>query len=199
MPKPNPTPPLVAAAAAVDQELREYDELAREAKRVDLDGEKALARAARLLEDATSRQPQIQDKLRALVGEFEAARLRQQQSLDLLVEVSRALAARVSEFETLMRRFAALGESAKSMNQLTGELVARKPDGGLESALLEGLRTIEERMLQVVVDAELLARDAQQSGWPEIARQAEAVRQQVSAAKNKLSLAHRTVAERSPS
>jgi chromosome segregation ATPase len=199
MPKSNVISPLVAAAAAIDQELREYDELAAKAKRIELDGEKALAHAARLLEDATTRQPQIQEKLRALVAEIEAARHRQQQSLDVLVEVSQALAARASDFEGLMRRFAGLGESARAVNQLTGELVTRNPDGAQKGGLLEGIRALEERMQGVVVDAEALAQDAQQGGWPEIARQADAVRQQVSSAKNKLTLAHRTVAERSPS
>src|SRR5579864_7116034 len=119
MAKPNVVPPLVAAASAVDDELREYDQLANDAKRVELDSEKALARVARILEDATTRQPQIQQKLRALVGEIEAAQGRQQASLDALVEVSRALATRAGEFEALLARFASLGESARGVNQLT--------------------------------------------------------------------------------
>jgi hypothetical protein len=199
MPKPNVTSPLVAAAAAIDEELREYDELAREAKRVEFDGEKALARATRILQEATTRQPRIQEKLRALVDEIQAAQARQQQSLDVLVDVSRGLAIRAAEFEALMTRFAALGESAKAVNQLTTQLSARRHEGAPDTELLEGLRSLEERISAVVVDAEGLARDAKQSSWPEIALQAEAVRQQVFAAKNKLALAQRTVSERAPS
>ncbi|MBV9946886.1 MAG: hypothetical protein JOZ69_08570 [Myxococcales bacterium] len=199
MAKPNPSSPLVLAAAAVDQELREYDDLAREAKRIGLDGEKALARAARALEDATSRQPRIQEKLRALVDEIEQARSRQQQSLDTLVEVSKALAARATQFEALMRRFAALGESAKGVNQLTNELSARRGAGAPEAELLEGLRALDQRMDTVVAEAEELAGDSERDGWPEIARQADTVRQQVRAAKNKVALAQRAVAARAPS
>jgi transcriptional regulator NrdR family protein len=199
MPKPNATSPLVVAATAIDEELREYDELAREAKRVEFDGEKALTRATRILQEATTRQPRIQEKLRALVGEIQAAQARQQQSLDVLVEVSRGLATRAAEFEALMTRFAALGESAKAVNQLTSQLSARRNDGAPDTELLEGLRSLEERISAVVVDAEGLARDAKQSSWPEIALQAEAIRQQVCAAKNKLALAQRTVSERAPS
>jgi hypothetical protein len=199
MPKANANSPLVLAAAAVDEELCEYDELAREAKRVELDGEKALTRAARVLEEATNRQPRIQEKLQALVAEIQAAQSRQQKSLDTLVEASRGLASRAAEFEALMNRFVALGESARGVNQLTVELSARRKDGAADGEMLEGLRSLEERMDAVVVDAEALARDAEKSAWPEIARQAEAVRQQVSAAKNKLVLAHRAVSERAPS
>jgi hypothetical protein len=198
MPKPSPKSRLVAAAAAIDEELGEYDELAREARGVELNGEKGLTRAAGILEDATKRQPQIQEKLRALVGEIEAAQGRQQQSLDVLVEVSRALATRAAEFEALMTRFASLGESARAINQLTGQLSARKAEGAPDSELLEGLRLLEGHINAVVVDAEGLAKDAESSSWPDIARQADAVRQQVGAAKNKLALAHRTVSERGP-
>jgi hypothetical protein len=199
MPKPNAIPPLVAAATAVDEELSQYDQLARDAKRVELDSEKSLARVARILEAATTRQPHIQEKLRALVREIEAAQGRQQASLDALVEVSRALAARAGELETLLGRFASLGESAKAVNQLTGELAARKSGGATDGELLDGLRTLESRIETVIVDADGLAKDAEQNQWPDIARQADAIRQQVAAAKNKLSLAYRTVSERAPS
>lgn len=199
MPKAPPTSPLVAAAALLDQQLREYDNLALEAKKVELDDEKALARVARVLETSTTRQPAIQEALRALVSEIDAARLRQQKSLDTLVEVSRALEARALQFDALMKRFSALGESAHAVNQLTTELSAQQGEGAPESQVLEGLRELEQHMGRVVQGADDLARDAQESGWTEIARQADAVRQQVRAAKNKLSLAQRTVAARAPS
>jgi NTP pyrophosphatase (non-canonical NTP hydrolase) len=199
MPKSSPPSPLVAAAAAVDAELREYDDLAREAKHVALDGEKALARAARLLSESTQRQPRIQEKLKALVGEIEGARLRQQQSLDMLVETSRALEARANEFDALMRRFAAVGESAQAIHRLTSDISNKKNSGASESDLLEGLRQIEEHMGKVITDAEDLAREAERDGWPEMARQADSIRQQVGAAKNKLTLAYKTVAARAPS
>jgi hypothetical protein len=199
MPKPNVASSLVAAASAVDEQLREYDQIAQDAKRVELDSEKALTRAARILENATTKQPQIQLKLRLLVGEIEAAQGRQQASLDALVEVSRALAARAAEFEGLLGRFATLGEAAKAINQLTGELSTRKNDGASDSELLEGLRALESRIEAVIIEAQGLAKDAEENRWPEIARQADAIRQQVASAKNKLALAHRAVSERAPS
>jgi chromosome segregation ATPase len=183
----------------VDEELRAYDELARDAQRIEIDGEKSIARAARMLEDATKRQPAIQEKLRALVGEIEAARLQQQKSLDTLVEVSQSLQARATQYSELMDRFAELGEAAKGVNSLTTALSARRSEGAHEGELLAGLQELELRMNTVVERAESLAHDAEQYGWPEIARQADAVRQQVNAAKNKLVLAHRAVAGRAPS
>jgi hypothetical protein len=191
--------PLVAAAAAVDAELRAYDELAREAKHVALDGEKALARAAHLLSESTQRPPRIQEKLKVLVGEIEGARLRQQESLDVFVETSRALEARANQFDALMRRFATVGESAQTIHRLTSDISTRRSGGAPEADLLEGLRQIEEHMARVIADAGDLAREAARDGWPEMARQADGIRQQVGAAKNKLVLAYKSVASRSPS
>lgn len=199
MPKSPALSPLVAAAAAVDEELREYDELAREAQRIAIDSEKSLARVARVLSASTSRQPQIQAKLQTLVTEIEAARVRQQASLDALVDVSRTLEARATDFDGLMRRFADVGQSAQSIHRLTSELAGLKAADAPESQILEGLRKLEEEMMRVVDDAASLATDAEQKGWPEIARQADGVRQQVGAAKNRLSLAYKTVAARAPS
>jgi hypothetical protein len=113
--------------------------------------------------------------------------------------VAHALEGRAASFDGLMNRFAALGESARGVNELTTGLSARKNEGAPESELLDGLRVLDEHMLKVVVDAEALAQDAAADGWPEISRQADSVRQQVRAAKNKLALAHRTVAARAPS
>ena len=183
----------------MDQELRDYDELARDAQALVLDSEKSLARGARALEEATARQPRIQEKLRALVGEIEAARIQQQKNLDTLVEVSRALEGRATQYGELMDRFAALGESAKAVNQLTTALSGRRTEGAPDGELLEGLQLLETRMNTVVDAADGLAQDAERDGWPEIARQADSVRQQVRSAKNKLALAHRSVAGRAPS
>src|SRR5258708_18766293 len=199
MPKPTPPSALVAAAAAIDEELREYDELASEAKRITLDGEKSLARAARVLERSTTSQPRIHEKLRALVTEIETARDRQQRSLEALVEVAHALEARASEFDGLMKRFAEVGFAAQRVNQGTSQLTELKAGGAPEHELLDGLRALEEQMDGVVASAKELAHDAEQHGWPEIARQADAVRQQVNSANNKLAAAHRSVAARAPS
>jgi chromosome segregation ATPase len=189
----------VAAAAAVDEELREYDEIAREARRIELDGERGLARAARVLAASTTRQPRIHEKLQVLVAEIEAARGRQQESLDALVEVSQALESRAADFDALMKRFAAVGHAAQEVHGLTAELSARKAAGAEENELLDGLRILEERMHRVVGDADGLARDAEKNGWAEMARQADSVRQQVRAATNRLSQAYKTVAARAPS
>jgi hypothetical protein len=199
MAKPNPASPLVVAANAVHEEVRSYADLAAEAKRISLDSEKSLAKVSRLLEDATGRQGRVQEKVRALVSEIESIRVLQEQSLGALAEVARALEARAARFQALMQRFVALGERAKETNTLMTALAAKKESGAAEADLLEGFHDVEVSIDHVVADSEELSRDAGEDDWPEISRQADAIRQQVRAAKNRLTLAHRAIAGRAPS
>ena len=192
MAKPKSVPMLVATAAALDEHLRAYETLAREASRLEITDERSLVRAAALMEQSTKLQPHIQETLRALVVEIEAARDRQQLSLDALVTVSKSLEARAADFDAIMRRFAELGHAASVVNQLTADLSARRAAEVLESDLLRG-RDLNESMNKLVVDAEQLARDAEEKGWSDIASQADAVRQQVRSANNKLNLAYKAV------
>jgi hypothetical protein len=183
----------------VDDELRGYDELAQEARRTKIDGEKGLKRVVALVQESAGRNERIQEKLKTLVAEIEAARSRQVESLNTLLEAARTVEARAQQHEALMHRFVALGESAERVNTMALEISERKRAGAPEAELLERLNGIQMQMATVVAEAEALATRADEELWPDLARQANAVRQQVLAAKNKLSLAHKALASGAPS
>jgi hypothetical protein len=190
---------LLAAATALDEELRAYDDLAHDAQRAKIDSERGLRQAIGIVQDSGRRNDRIQERLRVLVGEIENARIRQAESLSILLDTARTVQARAQEHEALMGRFSVLGESAKNLNTLTKELSERRAAGASETELLEGLNSIQLQMAAVVGEAEALTERAREQQWPEIARQADSVRQQVLSAKNKLALAHKAVASRAPS
>ena len=199
MSKGKDVPPLVAAAAALDDELRGLTELARGTKGEALDGEKFMARATRALTASVDQQARIEQRLRELVAEIERARVAQQENIDVLVHVARDVEARAKSRDGLLARFGALGQSAGHVNVLAVELSRRKSEGADDTEVLERLTAIELEMAGVVAEAEVLTEAAKAENWPEIARQADGVRQQMLAAKNKLALAHRNVASRAPS
>jgi hypothetical protein len=199
MPKTREATPLVAAAAELESELDAFAELATEARRVRLDSDKALTRTARVLESSVERQAAIEGKLHALVEQIEAVRARQQATMETLLEVTRELDARHKQRKGLLARFTALGESATHANELTLELGKRKAEGAPDQELLERLAEIQVQMAGVVAEAEALAVAAERDGWPDIARQADGVKQQLHAAKNKLAIAQRDLAARAPS
>jgi hypothetical protein len=189
--------PLVLAAAALDDELRAYDALAEEGRHTPLNTEKGLERVLRVVRESTARNDSIQEKLRGLVAEIEEARLRQVGSLEALLEAARAVQARTEQREGLRQRFATLGESA--VNTLANEVSAKREGGASDDEVLEGIGRMQNHMAGVVSEAEGLAALAAEQDWPDLARQADAVRQQVHAVKNKLALAQRAVASRASS
>jgi hypothetical protein len=188
MTKAKETPSLVAAAAALDEELRAFSDLASEAKRETLDTDRSMTRATRALSESAQRQSHIEEKLKSLVAEIEGARLRQQDSIDTLVQTARNVEQRAKSRDEFHRRFAELGSAAGEVNALALELASRRTEGAAEVEVLERLATIEQRMDEIVAGAQSIAEAASTERWPEIERQAAGVRQQMQAAKNKLAL-----------
>ncbi|HEV3194431.1 MAG TPA: hypothetical protein VGY54_28235 [Polyangiaceae bacterium] len=199
MGKPKETPALVVAAASLVDELQALDGLAEEAKHCRMRTEKGLSRATRLLTDSVEYRARIEEKLRALVMEIEAARSHQQQSIQALLEVAHDLDERSKERDALLVRFGALGASAAQVSELAVKLGERKNEGAGDQELLERLGDIRGQMDGVALEARALAEVADAGGWAEIARQADALRQEVLAAQNKLAIAQRSVAARAPS
>jgi chromosome segregation ATPase len=199
MPNRKDTPALVAAAMALDDELRAFDELARDAKEQRMNGQKALSRTAALLSQSLNARERIEDGVRKLVAEIGAAQKRQQDSIQILVDVAAELERRTKQRDDLLSRFAGLGTSAARVNVLAADLATRKQEGATEPEILELLTGIQAEMTGVAAEADALTEAAEATGWPEIARQADAVRQQVSAVKSKLAAAHRNIAANAPS
>jgi hypothetical protein len=224
-------PSLVAAAMALDDELRAFDEIARQAKEQRMNSQKTLARTAAVLTASVEARERIEAGVRRLVTEIGGAQERQQRSVQALVEVAAELERRTRDRELLLARFAGLGTSAARVNTLAADLASRRRenandgagngantngndgagngasenasenanDGANQTEILELLRAIQDEMSAVATEADTLATDAEKDGWPEIARQADAVRQQVNAVKSKLAAAHRTLSANAPS
>lgn len=191
--------PLVLAAAELDEELRRYDALAEEAKRSHINSGKTLERAVRVVQESTAHNESVHEKLRGLVTQIEEARKRQVESLNVLLEAAQRAQARSQQYEALLERFSALGESARHVNTLAVEADAKRQAGAAEPAFLQGLDDVQTQMAAVVAEAEALVVLATEQEWTDLERQADSVRQQVLAAKNKLIAARRAIAGRSPS
>jgi hypothetical protein len=158
-----------------------------------------MSRTTKALSASVEQQARIETRLRALVEEIERARVRQQESTKALVDVAHEVERRAKSRDALLARFAALGESAGYVNSLAVELGERKNAGAADAEILERLAGIQMEMAAVVGEAETLVEAAKRETWPEIARQADGIRQQMLSANNKLALAQRTVASRAPS
>jgi hypothetical protein len=192
-------PSLVAAATALDDELRAFDDIARRAKQQRMTSQKTLSRTTAILTESVNARARIEAGVRRLVDEIGTAQRRQEASVQVLVDVAAELERRTKEREALLTRFAGLGTSAARVNAMAADLANRQKEGAGETELLELLREIQTQMSAVATEAQAVTEAAEKDEWPEIAKQADAIRQQVNAVKSKLAAAQRNLAAGAPS
>jgi hypothetical protein len=157
---------LGAAALALDQELRRFEEMAAAVGRAPLNTQKGLEQAARATRDAAASQGRFAEHLKTLVEAVSAARERQ-------ANAAAAINARVTEIDARATLFAALRERFAQLGLRAGEVAVEQALSGL------GV---------VVEDAQKLAQDAREADAQDVARETDTLRQQVLSARNKLGL-----------
>jgi hypothetical protein len=165
---------LGAAAAALDAELRRFDQIAELLFRLKLDSEKNLDRATRTVQDAAQSEEKVAAAVRDLVASVARARERQEGQAKAVAERAREVGARREQLQTIVGRFAEMGAEASAINLIL------KEGGNLGEAA--------ERMEKIAGSAQALRDDAGNRDFGEAARQAESLRQQMLSARNKLKL-----------
>jgi hypothetical protein len=191
--------PLVSVAQTFEDELQHVEDLATQLERSSISSEKSLLRAGALLDDAGRTHDKLGTCLGELVAAIETTRGRQQAALERVLAETRRVQARNQEYRELMARFSALGARAREVNVPVSSVIARKDAGATPDDLLEALGVVEQLTEAIVADAEGVVQAAKDGDWPEVARDAQALRQSMHAARNKVSLARRDVAGRATS
>src|SRR3954454_3011528 len=120
---------LGAAAAALDSELRRFDQLAELLSRLKLDSEKNLDRAVRAAQDAAQSHERVSAAVVELVAAVARARERQEGQAKAVAERAREVVARRTELEAIAGRFVELGSEAGAINSLLKD-GGGPPDGG---------------------------------------------------------------------
>ena len=190
---------LLSSAQAFEEELRHLEDLATQLERGSLSSEKALSRAGTMLSEAGTIHERLGGTLAKLIAAVEGTGVRQHAALERVLAESQRVKTRHDEYRALMERFAALGLRAKEVNGPVAAVSAQKEAGASPDDLLHALNVVEELTDGVVQDAEAVAQAAKDGDWPEVARDAHALRQSMQSARNKVSLARRDVAGRATS
>lgn len=201
MPAPtkNPDGPLKSAAAALEAELRHYEETVTELDRLTLNSEKGLQRARKVLEECASHQEKLATLLPAFASAMQAAQARQQECMEVTARGTGRIKARFEERMALLGRVAALGQRAQEINEPALAVISRGDEQASVSELLASLDDVGSRTDAAIAEADEVHRAAQEGEWVDIARDADSLRQQLRSARNKLLVAHRSVASRAPS
>jgi cysteinyl-tRNA synthetase len=171
-----PVPEIVQAAETLEGELVRLETLARAAQKHRLDSEKNITRAAKELADALALPERLASGLRSLGVAMQQMEARQQAALQPLATFASEIQARMQKLAEHMKAFAALGQAA-------AEATALLQAGGERTALLEGAKA---QLNRIADDARILFEAAHADDFPEVAREAEALKQRVTALTRKL-------------
>jgi hypothetical protein len=172
MVKPSPAPSeLVRAAEALEDGLVELESLSRAASKMRLDSEKSIARAAKDLTAALAVPERLAEGLLTLGAAMERMQVRQQAALEELARHAVTIQERVKKLDEHTRAYAALGQAAS-------ETTALLQSEGDRALIVESAKV---RLSTIVDDAHTLLDAARADDFPEIAREAEALKQQMSA------------------
>ncbi|PTL75928.1 hypothetical protein [Vitiosangium sp. GDMCC 1.1324] len=181
---------MVNAAKAMEEELHEFEVLAEEVRTGQLRSQKQLEKMGKLLNQVADCDERMVANMRTLLSVLNVWRERQQA---LAAEVnSRALELqeRTKVYQSLMERFAAMGQEAGSLSTLMQELASRTQQGEPVKAedIISSLQMVNERMLEVAEKAGALATDAAAQDFIDVSRDAESLRQQILSARNRANL-----------
>jgi methyl-accepting chemotaxis protein len=181
---------LVNAAMAIEEELRKFEALAEEVRTGPLRSQKNLEKMGKLLNTVADCDERMVAHMRSLLGVLNQWRDRQQTLAAQVNSRAQELQERTNVFQALMERFAGLGQEAGTLSGLMQEVAGRTQQEQPMQAeeLISSLQKVNEGMTQVAENAEKLATDAAAQDFVDVARDAESLRQQLLAARNRANL-----------
>ena len=182
---PDQSSELIRCAEVVERELRRLEELSRSARNIKLSSEKNLARAARGLQQALEQQERLAHELRGLGQAMLGMQTRQEAAMMPLQERALELQARMLRHNEHMERFAALGSKAKEVVAALVDISAAANEAqGAQAASL--LFDADQRISELVDEIRSMTEAAKGDEFPEIEREAHALAQRLTAARERL-------------
>jgi len=167
---------LLRAASLLETELLQLESISRQARKIPLTTEKNIARAAKELEEALTLPERLAAGLSALAQAMATMQGRQQAALEPLAAFASEIRQRRERMLEHMRAFAALGTAA-------AELTARIQSGGERAATLADA---DEQLARIASDARALFELSHSEDFPELAKEADALKQRALALRRRL-------------
>lgn len=166
------------AAQALEEEIVRLEGLAKSARKIPLNTDKNLVRAAAQLNETLAVPERVAHRLQAVATAMAHMQDRQQAALQGLSAFAIELQQRTQLFEQHMENFGALGKAA---GEVSAQLVA---SDGEQSALLGAVARLQE-----ISDAARAVFDAARAAdFPDIAREADVLKQRLASLRKRLVL-----------
>jgi chromosome segregation ATPase len=164
-------PEIVRAAAALEEELAGLEAISRSARKIRLHSDKNIARAAAELGQTLSLPERLAERLQALAAAMARMQERQQAAIEPLAAFAAEVQRRTELLGGHMQRFEALGKTAAALND---EMAASAKDRAARGRA-------EARLKEISEAARALFEAARADDFPEIAREADVLKQRMAA------------------
>jgi hypothetical protein len=165
-----------------------FESLTRAARRVNLDTEKNIARAARDLQEAMAQRERLTGQLQKLGEAMLQMQSRQESAVTTLAEQALEVQKRVASLSKHMDDFRALGAKASEVGQALRDLGAESTSHSNGAVAQEALtpQDIDLRFRQLLEDAKALLESARAEDFPDVASETDALQQRLHALRPRL-------------
>jgi chromosome segregation ATPase len=188
---------LVIAARALADDLQRFEQLSGELTRSTINSDKSLQRARRGLEECSAQEAKLVESLRGFARAMQGVQELQQRCMDQTALAAERIRQRQEARAQLQQRLQSLGESARDVS---APLEAVPSAGDAEAADMRGpLREVGRRLEPVIAEAAELTALAKKEDWSDLERDTHTLEQQLQAARNRVLLSLRKLAEDAPS
>jgi chromosome segregation ATPase len=179
----------------LDRELRRFEELSESIEHASFNSEKNVARASHTLREIAEVGEALQTRLGAMVAVIAGFRDKQEALANAVQIKALELQERTKTLESLLVKYRTLGEDARDLNEHLRSLSSDKAEseGVGSSPVFSHLQQLGEKIGHLAAGAQSLFEQAQADDFPDVARQADALRQQLQAVRNKLSLLNKNL------
>jgi hypothetical protein len=177
---------LVAAALALDEQLRGFEATTTSLEQMSMDSQKGLERAGKALGRLVELEDGLGRAVEAMVRAFQLSRQRQEDQAKRVGAIAAEVQKRTEAYQGLLRRFSELGQRAATLNEAMKEVMNPAHAGPQGSSLGD----LQGQIQTLTGAAEEVMHQAESDGFADIARQADGLRQQLLAVHNRLTLLH---------
>lgn len=173
-----PVPEMVRVAEQLEEEMARLEAMARAAKKARLDSEKNIAKAAGDLSEAVAMPGRLAERLQALSAAMAHMQERQQAALEPLTAFAAQIQQRTQRLGQHMEAFATLGRAAGEVSAALGS-ATEAPDAAARGV-------VEARLQEIADGARALFEAARDDEFPEIAREADVLKQRMASLRKRL-------------
>ncbi|MBI1860673.1 MAG: hypothetical protein HYR96_07125 [Deltaproteobacteria bacterium] len=183
--------PFAESALALDGELTQFEKLAAEMERLDLNSDKGMARAGTILTDINNCRTRLESTMNGVVTTLAEAQKRNTQGEATVARNTELFIARKRDADRLMEKLKTIGESVRGLNKTVGEVKITSvetltPDERV--TIVDQINESTNPLDHLVNETSNLVEEARSLNMRLLERNADTLRQSLQSAKNRLKL-----------